>query len=229
VISRSQASGKNKEFLKFIEELKSLPISSYNEEGEVFQNVYFQEHIYYLNTGEFEKAKSLVPAIKSGLNKYGDKVNKARLLSFRYNIMVMYFLMNDFKESLHWANQIIDDRNNIKEDVLTVTRILLPVIYFELDYSDLLESSTRSSYRYLQSKNRLHDFEKVILKYLKTMPFTADKTELTTNLNRLRADIDEIISKPNQKLMLGMDEIMIWLSSKIDNKSMQSIILERAL
>jgi len=155
LMARAMSSKENEWFSMATDEMKSLPTNTFNEEGEVFQNVYFQEHLFYINTGEFEKAEKLLPAIEEGLEKYEAKINKARLLSFQYNIMIMYFLMHKFREALSWTNTILEDKSEIKQDISNTTRILLPIIHFELDHHDLVENLTRSAYRTL-TKKHLH-------------------------------------------------------------------------
>jgi len=219
LIARAQSAGKSEQFLRSIAELKSIPSATFNEEGEVFQNVYFLEHLHYINTGEFEKAESLIPDIENGLTKYENKINKARLLSFLYNIMIMYFLMHRFKEASSWAERILEDKSEIKQEVTTITRILFPIIHFELGHDDLVEGMTRSAYRYLKSKKRLHDFERLLINYLKQMPFSVDEREFKEKLEAFRLSLNEL-NTPG----FGTEEINLWVNSRVTGKQMHELL-----
>ncbi|MCF8275628.1 MAG: hypothetical protein K9J17_02750 [Flavobacteriales bacterium] len=224
LIGRAHSAGKLDVFLKGIAELKSLPTASFNEEGEVFQNVYFSEHLHYINNGDFEKAEDLVPDIEEGLVKYESKINKARLLSFQFNIMIMYFIMHRFKEAAVWAEKVLDDKSEIKQGIHVVTRILLPIIHFEMGHHDLVENLTRSAYRYLLSKKRLHSFERLMVNYLKDMPLSADSEEFTKKLKAFDLKLQAIFDDPNESVTYGMEELRLWILSHLGNKRMSSLV-----
>lgn len=220
VISRAYSARKFDDFLKYINELKSLPVSTFNEEGEVFQNVYFSEHLHYINSGAFEKAEALIPEIEEGLEKYADKINKARLLSFQFNIMVMYFIMHRFKEALKWSELLMEDKSEIKQGINVVTRILLPIIHFELGHADLVDSYTRSAYRDLQKKKRMHSFEKLMVSYLKSMPLSEDQEEFLVKLKDFETKLQALFDDSQEKVTYGMEEIKLWVTSKITGVKM---------
>jgi hypothetical protein len=215
IMARAQLAKEIDWFTKSLEEMKSLPTNSFNEEGEVFQNVYFQEHLFHINSGDFDKAASLVPTIEEGLNKYQTKINQARKLAFQFNIMVMYFLMHDFKNALKRTEPLLDDNSEIKQHQRLVTTLLLPIIHFELGHHDLVESFTRSAYRHLQRKGRLHEFERLVLHYLKQMPLSSDQAEFKEKLQVFHDALVELFNDPNTKVALGMEELSLWAKSHI--------------
>ena len=224
LMSRANSAKEYDWFLKALEEMKTVPVHSFNEEGEVFQNVYFQEHLYYINAGEFEKAEVLVPIIEDGLKKYQSKINKARLLAFQYNIMVMYFIKHQFKDALNWADYLMSDKSEIKQRQKFITILLLPIIHFELGHHELVDSFTRSAYRMLQKRNRLHEFEKLILKYLKGMPLSSDQLEFKTKLASFNSDIKHYLAKPNITASVGIEEFSLWVESHLSGNLMHELI-----
>lgn len=227
LVSRAQSAGKTKEFLQFIKELKETPSTTFNEDGEIFQNVYFLEHLHHINVGQFEKAEAMVATIEEGLEKYVKKINKARYLSFLYNIMVMYFVMHRFKEASVWANKILEDKSEIKQAVATVTRILLPIIHFELGHHDLVENLTRAAYRFLKNKKRLHSFEKLMLNYLKNMPFAIDQTEFKEKILLLNDDLQGLAITPEGRTTFGLEEVLLWVEFRITNTKMRQLLATR--
>lgn len=226
LMARALTAKENEWFRRALEELKSLPITSFNEEGEVFQNIYFQEHLFYINHGEFEKAEALVPIIEEGLIKYEAKINHARKIAFQFNIMIMYFIMHRFKDALKWTEPILADTSEIKQDQKFVTTLLLPIIHFELGHADLVESFTRSAYRYLQKKKRLHEFERLVVKYLTDMPLSSNHLEFKSKLENFHAQLEELIKNPLVTVTLGMEEMSIWAKSHLLNRKMSELIKE---
>jgi hypothetical protein len=217
----------NRAYSKFEEKLKtlkSLPTDTFYAEGEVFQNVYFIEHLYYMNVGRLEEAEALVPIIEQGLETYARKINRSRVLSFTYNIMVMYFLMHKFKEARAWSERLLDEKSDIRKDMQTVNRILYPIICYELGKFDILDNITRASYRYLLSQQRLHEFERLVIRYLQTMPFTADEKAFNEKLTAFEQDLQLLKGQESIKSGAGMHEVNVWIESKRKGVPMRELI-----
>jgi hypothetical protein len=176
-----------------------------------------------MNVGEFENAEALVPTIKEGLKKYEAKVNKARVLAFQYNIMIMYFIMHKFSEALKWSNIILDTKTELKQEIFTSTTVLLPVIHFELGHHDLVESLTRSAYRTLSKRNRLHSFEKALVKYLRKMPFSTNSVDFQTKLVEFESELTKIGLNESTKYY-GMEEMTLWVRSYTEKKKMNQLL-----
>jgi hypothetical protein len=204
--------------------LKKLPADNFYAEGEVFQNVYFVEHLYYINASRFEQAEALVPIIEQGLITYARKVNRSRVLSFTYNIMVMYFLMHRFKEARVWSERLLDEKSDIRQDMQTANRILYPIICYELGKFDILDNITRSAYRYLLAQQRLHEFERLVIRYLQTMPFTANEKEFNQKLEAFVADLAVFKGAEDFKRTSGFEEVELWIRSKKEGRLMRELL-----
>ncbi|MCF8256146.1 MAG: hypothetical protein K9J06_01235 [Flavobacteriales bacterium] len=204
--------------------LKALPADDFYAEGEVFQNVYFVEHLYYINAGRFEEAEALVSIIEEGLVTYARKINRSRVLSFTYNIMVMYFLMHKFKEARIWSERILDEKSDIRQDMQTANRILYPIICYELGKFDILDNITRAAYRYLLAQQRLHEFERLVIRYLQTMPFTANEKEFEEKLEAFATEMEGFKKSENFKRSGGMEEVELWINSKRGGRPMRELL-----
>lgn len=204
--------------------LKKLPADNFYAEGEVFQNVYFVEHLYYINASRFEEAEALVPIIQEGLVTYARKINRSRVLSFTYNIMVMYFLMHKFKEARAWSERLLDEKSDIRQDMQTANRILYPIICYEQGKFDILDNITRAAYRYLLSQQRLHEFERLVIRYLQTMPFTANEKDFEKKLETFSGEIAAFRATENFKRSAGMEEVELWIKSKREGRMMRELL-----
>jgi len=223
-LTRAHAWRDYSRFEELLKTLKNLPTDTFYAEGEVFQNVYFIEHLYYINSGRFEEAEQLVPIIQEGLVTYARKINKSRVLSFKYNILVMYFLMHKFKEAKFWSESIMAENTDIRQDMQTSNRILYPIICYELGKFDIMENITRASYRYLLAQQRLHDFERLVIRYLQAMPFTDNVKEFDKKLTTFEEEIAELKTKEGFRPTVGMEETDLWLKSKRLGKLMREIL-----
>ncbi len=214
------------EFELVLKKLKSLPIKSMDEEGEVFQDVSLYQILYYLNTGKFTEAVEAIPEIEKGLKLYAAKINKSVELTLYYNISLLFFILEDWKQALRWVNKIINDKSDSRKDLQFFARILELILQYELGKGELLEYTTRSVYRYLEKEGRLHGFERLMLTYLKKLPFALDKKALLQSFAKLREEIEKLKNMPDEKAKYGMDELSLWLTSKIENRKLEDVVRE---
>jgi len=223
-LTRAHAYQDYSRFEEKLATLKKLPADNFYAEGEVFQNVYFVEHLFYINAGRFEEAEALVPIIEQGLITYARKINRSRVLSFTYNILVMYFLMHKFKEARIWSERLLDEKSDIRQDMQTANRILYPIICYELGKFDILDNITRASYRYLLAQQRLHEFERLVIRYLQTMPFTANEKEFDEKLEAFVTDLTVFKQSDNFKRTSGFEEVELWIRSKREGRLMKELL-----
>jgi hypothetical protein len=216
-----------RDYTKFEEKLatlRSLPADTFYAEGEVFQNVYFVEHLYYINAGRFEEAEALVPIIEEGLVTYERKINRSRVLSFTYNIMVMYFLMHRFKEARVWSEKLLTEKSDIRQDMQTANRILYPIICYELGKFDILDNITRAAYRYLLAQQRLYEFERLVIRYLQTMPFTANEKEFGEKLEVFSQELTALKNSADFRRSSGLEEVELWMRTKREGGLMRGML-----
>lgn len=212
------------EFARVLEKLKKLPLKSLDEEGEVFQDVALYEVLYYINTGKYNEAVKVIPDIEKGMKKYAAKLIKSVELTIYYNISILYFILQDWKGFLHWLNKIIDDKSDSRKDIQHFARILQLLAYYETGKSDMMEYFTRSVYRYLEKEGGLMDFERMMLNYLKKFPFALTQKELVESFKKLKTDIAELRKQGLGGSGLGMEEMNIWLTAKIEDRTIADVM-----
>jgi hypothetical protein len=196
-------------FEELLGKLRALPPTNFYEDGELFQNVYFIEHLYYMNHDRWDDAERLVPDILAGLERYRGKVNKAREMTFYYNILIMYLLTAKYREALKYAELLMAERTDVRQDVQVAARIFHLICHYELGHADLMESLTRSVYRYLMGQQRLHEFERVMIKFLEEMPFQLTSANYTTALTKLK---EAFGTEP--ETTIGLQELLIYIEKK---------------
>lgn len=145
---------------------------------------------------EYDKGIELIPEIEDGILKYGDKLSAVRRSFFYFNIAVLHFWKGELNTALKWVNQLL---NNIDiddtQDIHCMAQIFYLIIHLELGNKSLLPYSLRSTKRYLETRNRVYKFEKVLLDFvneqLKKRQNKSDKElfqELTLELETLSKD-----------------------------------------
>lgn len=207
--------GRFEEFPLILGRIRSLPCITTDEEAEEFQGVYYMELIYWVNLGQLDKAESLLPDIERGLKKYKGKVSKARELAFCHNIAVMLFMKEDFKQALTWVNKIINDvKSDSRLDIQYFAPIFRMILHYEMDKTDLLDYDIRKVPRYLKQNNSYFPFEEAVIRYLNKL-LRDGRAERRETFCRFSEELEQIKKDPSQRKSLGIEEVNIWVQSRI--------------
>lgn len=216
--------GRFEEFPPILEKIRSIPCQSLEEEAEEFQNVYYMELLYRMNTDRFETAVALLPEIERGLKKYRTKINKARELAFYHNISVMLFLQHNYKEALNWVNRIINDgKSDVRQDIQSLARLFMLILHFELGKHDLLEYEFRQVQRYLKQHNSLFHFETALLQQLQKLVGASPRMQLEL-FEHFAEKLKTMQSDPQQGKSPGLQEVSCWARSHASQRPMIEIL-----
>lgn len=208
-----------------IAKMKSIPANSIKEEAEDFQNIYFLELYYYLNSGNFDKALELVPEISDSLLKYNELINKPRLISFYYNIAVVYFIHEAYEETLEWINRISLIKLDTRQDLQHLARIMQLILHYETSPPEVVEYIYGQTYRYLYKHDRINQFEKIVFTYIRKLNKVVDRPKMLGLLGDLLEELNALkIEKPNT---IGLEELIIWIINKRDKIPIKDILQER--
>ena len=128
----------------------------------------------------------------------------------------LHFEQAQFKEAKVWINRILDhpDRGQ-REDIQSLARIMLIFIYFETGESELTESQSKATRKFLERRESLYQFERCILRFLEHHSFADKDKQLGVAFRQLRADLETIFKEPLEANFLAYFDIMAWLDVKI--------------
>lgn len=217
--------GRFDEFPEHLARLHALPPSSPDDAAEHFQNVYFYELLYHLNQGNPQQAATLVPQIEAGLAQYREKVNKARALGFRYNIMVIFFVLERWGPALKWLNKIIhDERSEHRQDIQQAARLFLLIIHYERANEDILDHLLRSAYRYFYRRETTGDFERIVLKALKQIYQNPPPAALKRIFSALQTELQGLLDRPEGPHPPGLRELNLWLRARLEVRPIWALL-----
>ena len=209
-----------------LKKIKSLPKGNLDTQIKTFQLTVHHELLYYLNTGKFEEGTKVIDKIEAELRTLEQQLPTSELLSIYYNICIICFFSEDFVATLLWLNEILSHpRTDVRKDIQQFAKILQFIIHYELDNEEILENLYRSVYRSLKKEEQLHEFEEIVLNHIRQLlvinPF--DKKALNECYNEFGEAISVMQAKPNYIHILGAQETIIWVVSKLQGTSMGDI------
>lgn len=175
--------------------------------------------------GDFDAAKKLIPIIEDGLRLYGDKISPQRRAFLEFKFASIYMGVRDFSEALKWVNSILNDpRIDANEDILAFTHLLDLVIHLELKHDQLIPYAIKSTERFLKSRNILHSFEKVMLRFISKLLKAKDIFENETIWKELQSELAELKQDVQQNVGLDYFDFESWAISKIKRKNFDEVV-----
>ncbi len=208
---------------EIIEEIRTLPLQSFRDKAERFQNE--KNHLlrYYLNTRQFGKAEVLIPEIKKGLEIYGTKINEARLITIYYHALMLYFFLEKHTECIEWIDHILNnDRTTPRKEVKQAVRIFEIAVHYEMGNKRVLDSMFEATQKKLKRSNALMHFEKQVLKHFRKLSKNTDEDKHPQLLQQFLNELEPIMD--TRPVPAGCEEIYLWIKSKLDNRPLRDFV-----
>lgn len=226
---------KYKEFIFTFDKFKKLLASQTGEINEnlkiTFEKYYYTHEINrYFMLGEFNAGiNNLLDDKENRLINLVKILDKHSQLIFQYKIACMYVGASDYRNALKWLNEIINiSEDSLREDIHCFTRMLNLICHYELGNFDVINYYIRSTYRFLLKKDDLHQFQKSILNFLRTLTRIPNKEELKLKFSGLKDQLLPLENSRYEKRAFVYFDIISWLESKIQEKPVEIIINTKA-
>lgn len=202
-----------------------------NVHKKLFKYSYVHEFNGLFMQGHFTEGVRMLDRIKPELEAYYNELDAHSRLVMFYKIACLYVGNDEFSESLVWLNKIINTENiDLREDVHGFARILSLICHYELGNQDVIDYYIRSTYRFLLKKKNLQLYQKYILNFLRRLGSTRiSNNEMIQKFEQLRTQLLPLESNPYEKRAFIYFDIISWLESKINNRTVQAVIREKAV
>ncbi|MEM7037268.1 MAG: hypothetical protein AAF570_09835 [Bacteroidota bacterium] len=216
---------------EIISKLQAVDIRSPEDEITLLHHAFYTQLIYCLNVGQYEMGCELLERLDPLLKTHQYSIPPARKISFYYNATILHFLHEDYRRSLNWLNRIINlPKSDLRQHLRDFTRIFQLILHHELGNHDLVEYLLRSTYRHYKGKRKAQnksDFEQELLSKLKNLLMTFDKTEFRDLADQLYRELWQVAQQPKGKEPAGLYELIFWLQSKSEGRSLRAVYAQR--
>ncbi len=207
---------------------KLLSINPLTEDDEL--RLHRQYYSFKFNlctfTGEFEEGLAAMEKHFEERKKFGE--SHFQTSSFYLQYFNIYFGLGDYDKALECLNNCLNLPRSIeRQDLQSLVRILNLIIHYEMGNTFLLEYLLRSTYRFLRQRNRIFEFEKRVLGFIKTSNDLMNARQVKKAFKILKQDFESLSQIPSEKTMLEYFDFISWLESKIDNKPFATVVKEK--
>jgi hypothetical protein len=193
-----------------------------------FLCIYNSKFNLHFLEGNFSEGFYLVEEVLKNIKINHDRLDEHHIMVFYYKIACLYFGAGDNKKCIEYLKKIIDNKNLImREDLMCFARVLSLVAHYEASLDYQLEIQLKSTYKFLIKMNELHEVQREMIKFLKNLG-NIYPSDLKSEFKKLHERLKTYESHPYEKRAFLYLDIISWLESKIENKTVAEIIKEKS-
>jgi tetratricopeptide (TPR) repeat protein len=178
--------------------------------------------------GTFKEGLALVPAIEKELAAYDLFLDSHRVLVLNYKFAVLHFGSGDYNTCIDYLQKITQDHTNLRHDLQCYARLVHLLAHYELGNDMLMESLTKSVYRFMAKMKNLTAVEEAIFKFLR-LSIKLTPRQLKPELEKFLGAIKHLENDRFQTRAFAYLDIISWVEGKVYNKTMSQVIQEKYL
>ncbi|HRB79096.1 MAG TPA: hypothetical protein PKY86_02720 [Niabella sp.] len=183
---------------------------------------------FYNITGLCEEGLKELPQIEEKLNEYELFLDRHRVMVINYKIALLYYLSGDYSTSIDYIQKIINDSSGLRTDLQCYARLMHLLAHYELGNVELIDSLTRSVYRYMSRMKNLTVIEQEIFRFLRNS-FKFSTRQLIPEFENFLEKVKHLDGNRFETRSLAYLDIISWLESKVARKPMQEIVYNKYL
>jgi hypothetical protein len=182
----------------------------------------------HLMSGTFKEGLKIIPEIEKKLDEYALFVDSHRILVFNYKIASLYFGSGDYSTSIDYLQKIMNGNMDLRIDLQCYARLLHLMAHYEMGNYDLMESLTKSVYRFMARMKNLTVVEEEIFRFLRNT-FKVSPRLFKPELEKLLAKIKHLERNRFETRAFAYLDVVSWVESKVYGKPISTIIYEKYL
>ncbi len=180
----------------------------------------------YLNHDKYEESKFLIESNNVSLEKYKSYVLKPQLYEYYFLIAKYYIVSGEYKKALSYTNLILNDSGfKLREDLLSVVKLMNILIQFELNRDFSIEYLTKNTLNYFKKKKRLYKVENEIIKFMSFQDKIDGRKNIMVEFEQLRDAMKEYKKDKYESIPFKLFDFEYWATAKIQNKRICDSIL----
>jgi hypothetical protein len=179
-------------------------------------------------SGTFKEGLKIIPEIEKKLDEYALFVDSHRILVFNYKIASLYFGSGDYSTSIDYLQKIMNGNMDLRIDLQCYARLLHLMAHYVMGNYDLMESLTKSVYRFMARMKNLTVVEEEIFRFLRNT-FKVSPRLFKPELEKLLAKIKHLERNRFETRAFAYLDVVSWVESKVYGKPISTIIYEKYL
>jgi hypothetical protein len=120
---------------------------------------------------------------------------------------------------------ILNDKDlDQKEDLFCFAQLFALVVHFELNHKQLLPYAIKNTQRYLKSRNKVYEFERIFLKYLNKLTKVDSPLDELDLLEEVYTEIESLKQNPFENVVFDAFNFLLWMQAKVKNVPFMDLV-----
>jgi hypothetical protein len=221
---------KFEETLQHFEAFSQKPLVQHHDNFRVQTFIYIQQAKInqHFMLGTFKEGLVLVPHLEEKISEFRLFLDTHRVMVFNYKIATLYFGSGDFATSIDYLQRIINDHVDLRTDLQCYARLMHLLAHYELGNFELMESLTKSVYRFMAKMKNLTVVEEEMFRFLRAS-FHLSRHKLKPALEAFLQSIKHLEKNRYETRSFAYLDVISWVESKVHQKPMSEIIRQKYL
>jgi hypothetical protein len=183
----------------------------------------------HLMQGTFQEGLNLVMQIEDKMHDYALYIDMHRLMVFNYKIATLYFGNGEYGAAIDYLQKIMNNGNaDLRIDLQCYARLLHLMAHFELGNYDIMESLSKSVYRFMARMKYLTVVEEEMFRFLRRS-FGVSPRELKPELEKFLHKIKHLEKNRFETRSFAYLDVISWVESKVYQKPLSEVIRDKYL
>ena len=194
----------------------------------IFMGRYNNKINFHFLEGSFDEAIPLISEVLNGVDQHSDQLDQHHIMILYYKIACIYFGAGNFQKCIKYLQFIIYDKSlRVHQDLMCFSRVLNVVAHYDagLDYE--LETQVKQTYKFLLKMDELQAVQKELIRFMRSLTYIYPN-ELKQAFRQLHQSLKRFENDPYEKRSFLYLDILSWLESKIENRSIGEVIRDKA-
>ena len=194
----------------------------------IFMGRYNNKINFHFLEGSFDEAIPLIPDVLNGLVQHADQLDQHHIMVLYYKIACIYFGAGNLQKCIAYLQLIISDKSlRVHQDLMCFSRVLNVVAHYDAGLDFELETQVKQTYKFLLKMDELQAVQKEMIRFMRSLT-DIYPNELKQAFRQLHASLKHFENDPYEKRSFLYLDILSWLESKIENRSIGEVIREKA-
>ncbi|HET6226088.1 MAG TPA: hypothetical protein VFF27_07395 [Bacteroidia bacterium] len=212
--------GLQDEIMENCRKLRSIQLTTETERIRVIEYVLPKEVSYHAMNGSYQEGLDLLPDIEKQLEVYDNQMGKPFLLSLYTNIVELCIFAESYRKAIQWNNKILNSQEiETYTEFYSNARLSEIIIHYELNNIEKVDSLLKSFQLLLSKSKMMHQFELLLLRFLKRHIHLEGNKEILKSMKAFREELLELSKKPEEKVTFYFLDLLIWTEKKIKKLS----------
>lgn len=185
-----------------------------HHEAWAFVTTGFGRLMFFRKQKFIHSALQMIPDLEKGLKKYNPFISSSRYMEFQYLFGIIHFKSKNFKKAEEYFDNVLNSEKDYRQDIHAAAMIMKIIINYEQGQARKVNTLIEKTITYLQQKNKMHEFESVLLNYLRLLGNVDDRAEEKSNFKALQDLLKKIGEVEFERNAFLFEDIQSWIMRK---------------